>query len=684
MKKILTLLLVLLSFVRMSGQTCPTLTVSTGTVSCTTPCTSLNASASMVRNTNTYTVTPTPYAPYSYVAGTPIPTTTDDIYSGVITMPFSFCFFGNSYNQLIIGSNGNVSFNTALAGLFDPWSISGPLPGSSGNATYNSIFLWKDIYPPGGGGTIVYNTYGTAPCRKFVISYNNLPMFIPPTCTNRATHQIVLHESSNIIDIYIGDHTPCSSWNSGRAITGIQSPTPGTFFFTAPGQNGTAFTATNQGWRFSPNGGVVTWNYVWTGPTGTVGTGPNVIVCPTVTTTYTVSATTTSCAGVSLTETTTVTSTIATISVMGDSSICQNGSTVLTSPISGGTWVSSNPSVATVTSGNVTGVSPGTAVITYGLGPACQGTKTVTVNPVYDQSISDHICQGETYEWIDTTVDQAGSYTKRFSSVHGCDSIVTLNLTVYPIPTIKMWLDRDYMCLGDSVYLMWDTPDSGTTYIFQPSYIPTSTTSGSHPLTWNIDGIFTVSGFAQTAWCHSDTVRKTVLVSKFPTVKIDTIPDRICFGDEILFQPVEKCQECFYLWQPQAYFPIRTETNALGIIDSSRKVTLRVTNKWGCSATDSINVTGEDCCQFFLPNAFTPNGDGKNDLFKPVGGHIRIVDFKVYNRYGQLVHESFGLRDGWNGRFRGEEADMGTYYWQIQYECHGKVLFKKGDVTLVR
>lgn len=683
MKRIFTIILILLGFSGF-GQDCPTITATTGTVSCTSPCTSLNAAVSMVRNTNTYTVNPMPYTPYSYTAGTGISTATDDIYSGIITMPFNFCFFGNSYNQLIIGSNGNICFNTALAGLFDPWSISGPLPGSSGNATYNSIFLWKDIYPPAGGGSIVYNVYGTAPCRKFVVSWNNLAMFIPPTCTNRATHQIVLHESSNIIDIYIGTNVPCLSWNSGRAITGIQSSTPGTFFFTAPGQNGTAFTATNQGWRFLPNGGVPTWTYTWIGPSGTVGSGPSVIVCPTTTTTYTVTATTTACAGVSLTTTTTVTSTIATVGISGDSTMCRGNSVVLTPTVVGGSWISSVPSVASVSSGIVTGVSSGTSVITYGLGPACQGTKTVTVNPTYDQSFSDHTCQGTPYLWIDTSILDNGPYTKRFLTVNGCDSSITLNLTVYPVPTIKIGLTKDYECLGDTVFLTWENPESGTTYWFQPPTIPTATEGGSYPISFSPEGTYQISGVAKTEWCQSDTVKKTLLVSGYPDAEIIPKDTSVCLGDEIVFEAKNPVQGNFYIWKPTQCFPHRTENVAVAIIDSSRWIGLMVANRYGCMSYDSMFVKGEDCCKFFIPSAFTPNGDGRNDFFKPIPTHIKIIDFKVYNRYGETVFQNSGTGQGWNGSHKGVPCDMGVYFWQAVYDCYGKSRMEKGDVTLVR
>jgi gliding motility-associated-like protein len=95
-------------------------------------------------------------------------------------------------------------------------------------------------------------------------------------------------------------------------------------------------------------------------------------------------------------------------------------------------------------------------------------------------------------------------------------------------------------------------------------------------------------------------------------------------------------------------------------------------------------VKVEDCCDFFIPSAFTPNGDGKNDFFKPVAAHVKVTDFKVYNRYGETVFQSSGTSMGWNGIHRGIPCDMGVYFWQVVYDCYGKSRLEKGDVTLVR
>ncbi|MEO6830669.1 MAG: gliding motility-associated C-terminal domain-containing protein, partial [Chitinophagaceae bacterium] len=91
----------------------------------------------------------------------------------------------------------------------------------------------------------------------------------------------------------------------------------------------------------------------------------------------------------------------------------------------------------------------------------------------------------------------------------------------------------------------------------------------------------------------------------------------------------------------------------------------------------------------WLPNAFTPNGDSRNDVFHVItdNPNIRIIGLIIYNRWGQQVFVSNQNTQGWNGKLHNQDAEAGTYFWQLQYKVLGnkdKLYFKKGDVLLVR
>jgi len=97
-------------------------------------------------------------------------------------------------------------------------------------------------------------------------------------------------------------------------------------------------------------------------------------------------------------------------------------------------------------------------------------------------------------------------------------------------------------------------------------------------------------------------------------------------------------------------------------------------------------ITAHPCCDIYLPNAFTPNGDGKNDKFHILTtGHHAIRTFMVMNRWGQKVFDTHDENEGWDGKFKGEDLPIGTYYYYIKYLCSDNTLLeKKGEIVLIR
>ncbi len=118
--------------------------------------------------------------------------------------------------------------------------------------------------------------------------------------------------------------------------------------------------------------------------------------------------------------------------------------------------------------------------------------------------------------------------------------------------------------------------------------------------------------------------------------------------------------------------------------------TIICTDQNACSQTATANIASQEgpCCnQVFVPNAFSPNGDGKNDeFFLRNALDIELIDFKVYNRWGEAVFIAQNINDFWNGHYMGHDAEVGTYYYLLRYRCNssGKEYDLKGDVTLLR
>ena len=268
-------------------------------------CVDLEATYLQINQPTNYSVSSIPYAPpYQFTClQNPVSVNVDDIWSPMINLPFNFCFYGNNYNQCLIGSNGVITFDTTTyaPGGENSWSFSNDLPNAS--LFRNTIFgVYHDIDPSIGGQVgwelITLNTG----CRALVASWNNIPMY---DCNSILyTGMIVLYENTNVIEVYIKEKNVCSSWNDGNAIIGIQNA-DGTAAVVAPNRNGLSadWAETNKAWRFTPTGTTLTtlkW-FEGNGTSGTqIGATNSINVCPTVTTTYTAEVTYALCNGTNL------------------------------------------------------------------------------------------------------------------------------------------------------------------------------------------------------------------------------------------------------------------------------------------------------------------------------------------------------------------------------------------------
>ena len=252
----------------------------------------------------------------------------DDAVATVITIPFYFRFYGNSYNQLYISTNGWVAFTAQVSGTANTNANPVALP-SGANATPKNCIMgpWQDWSNTGGAGIVRYRTDGASPNRRFVVTYSAWPM--KGCLSTNGTFQIVLNECTNIIEIYIYQKPACTATNGNRAVLGMQN-LAGSVAHVVPGRNNTSWSVLNTApelHRFTPDNPVIN----------------------------------------------------------GTATVCVGATTQLTASIAGGTWSSASPAIATVNAtGLVTGISAGQAVITYNVAQAgtaaCQRTfRDVTV-----------------------------------------------------------------------------------------------------------------------------------------------------------------------------------------------------------------------------------------------------------------------------------------------------------------
>lgn len=289
----------------LSGADPAPITCSTGS------CVNLEATYLQLGNTTSYTVSSIPYnPPYQFgCLANPVSVNIDDTWSNAVNLPFNFCFFGNTYNQCVIGSNGVLTFDMTKAGTSSGYSFSNNLPSTTGALFANTIYgVYHDIDPSKGGEVGWELITLNSGCRALVASWSNVPMFSNNSLLY--TGMMVLYENTNIIEVYIKEKRVDGTWNGGNAIVGIQNAA-GTTAVTAPGRNSldadwTVLPASGEAWRFTPSGASITTLEWFEGPTATgpvIGTTPTISVCPTVTTTYTAQITYTLCNGTTLKET---------------------------------------------------------------------------------------------------------------------------------------------------------------------------------------------------------------------------------------------------------------------------------------------------------------------------------------------------------------------------------------------
>lgn len=143
----------------------------------------------------------------------------------------------------------------------------------------------------------------------------------------------------------------------------------------------------------------------------------------------------------------------------------------------------------------------------------------------------------------------------------------------------------------------------------------------------------------------------------------------------------------FYSWSPPTGLSNAEIQNPIATLTESQKYTLRVYTNVGCFSTDTIHVTVYKVKpDLYVPDAFTPNGDAVNDVFRPIPvGMQKLNYFKIYNRKGQLIFSTNIEKAGWDGTFKGQPQDPDVFVWIAEgVDYLGKVIFKKGSVTLIR
>jgi gliding motility-associated-like protein len=269
----------------------------------------------------------------------------------------------------------------------------------------------------------------------------------------------------------------------------------------------------------------------------------------------------------------------------------------------------------------------------------------------------------------------------------GCSNTITID---YTVDVIGKDLSRDTLeiCLGDTTFLNPGySPDFD--YLWVPAFGLIDGITNPNP---RVSPSETTLYTAQISEGNC-TVEKQVLVIVHPLPQITNIsanPNSIIRFQEssgllVEFSP----PDAEVSWMPPGSLDNPFSPNPEASPDSTTTYTAVVTSEEGCVNSASIVLVVLDLpCEIpyiFLPNAFSPNGDGENDVLYLRGVHIDRFDLIIYNRWGQEVFRTNQLDRGWDGTFQGEDQPSGAYGYYLDVECIGGERFsRQGNVNLIR
>ncbi len=285
------------------------------------------------------------------------------------------------------------------------------------------------------------------------------------------------------------------------------------------------------------------------------------------------------------------------------------------------------------------------------------------------------------------STESPGTYTWYVSQVvDGCESLerTPVTVTVNPLPAIVIPDDHITVCLTDSIDLPVDVlPDLSYTFLWSPATGLQSETIGYNRFFMPDMGVY---NYLITATSPSGCVDTQSLIievmGQFSLV--DVSPDTtINYGDKI---QLHASGALYYQWSPPRWMTFPSDIAPWVAPLETTTYSVVGINEFGCRDTATVKVTVKYEPGEMLPSAFSPNGDGLNDRFRIENlGEEKMLQFTIFNRWGQQVYDDPGNNIGWDGTFEGKDAPVAVYNYIIRLSSpQGYVRMMKGTVTLVR
>ncbi|MFN8116971.1 MAG: gliding motility-associated C-terminal domain-containing protein [Bacteroidia bacterium] len=462
--------------------------------------------------------------------------------------------------------------------------------------------------------------------------------------------------------------------------------------------------------------------FVWTASSGpTPASAASVTVTPSTTTSYTVLSGTGACTATAF-ATVTIAPTLSITITPSVTTICSGQSTTLSSSGAGPfVWTaSSGTNPASLGTVSVNPLTTTTYTVLSGTG-ACTATTGATVNvlPVINPMItasSPTVCltktitlsapfvSGYTYTWQPSNAITGANSTSSIVATppttatviytvivsNGfCSSTDTIKLQIKTPPDIKniTTLNNDTICVGGCVTFSANT--TGSMPIFYQWYyqsgVGTSSVGVAPEACYPSAGSFSVVATASNT-CGVDTLIKTNFVTVFDMPVLQVSNDTtINIGESAT---VSASGGVSYSWSPNINGTIACPTCSSTVVSPTLTTNYIVvaSNSIYCKVQDTVTVIVDvNCGDFFIPNVFSPNGDGLNDMINVHGRCISTFNLQIFNRWGEKVFETSTLSESWDGTFRGQKLDTGVFVYKAEgVSIDGQEFKLKGNITLLR
>lgn len=291
---------------------------------------------------------------------------------------------------------------------------------------------------------------------------------------------------------------------------------------------------------------------------------------------------------------------------------------------------------------------------------------------------------GSNYQWnsgatgYSTWVKTAGTYVVQYQKANGCPTTDTFAVSIYPMPVLAV----QKSCIGKGEARIAVQEDNNNVYTYRwrggsGTLITERQSDHGDDLTELLPGNYTLQILA----AHCDTTL-SFTIEAFPEVILTAGNDTsIVAGNSVQLWAAGANS---YLWQPATW--LDNPRSATPVAQPEGPITYTVTgyNEYGCYASVAVHIDLNEV--LFIPNAFSPNGDGLNDEFNLGSyGYHKLTVFRIYNRWGEEVFSTTNPRQGWRGNHKGKPADAGTYHYYISlFNTKEEEQIFKGDITLIR